>query len=264
MATRHGDTFLNRRRCRFRLPDKCGLHLGEQPRVSLGAPGDHHRVAARLCRHAHGIGTAADVAVAHDGHGHRLAHPSDDAPVGTSPVQLLGEPPVHRDPVGSGLFHEARESGRRLVAFRPAPPELHRDRMLHGPLHGPHDGGGQVGILHERRAVPLRHDLAGGTSHVDVQIGQSLPHLLLDPGGLGGHDVGLVAEQLHGHPGLAVGQGQQVARLLAGEGEPLGRDHLREGHIRPGLAAERPEGDVGHAGHGREQHPVFPEEPFHD
>ena len=71
MATRHGDTFLNRRRCRFRLPDKCGLHLGEQPRVSLGAPGDHHRVAARLRRHAHGIGTAADVAVAHDGHGHR-------------------------------------------------------------------------------------------------------------------------------------------------------------------------------------------------
>lgn len=99
--------------------------------------------------------------------------------------------PVHRDPVGPGLLHTAREGRRRLVAFRPAPAELHRDRMLHDALHGPHDGGGQIGLLHKSRAVPLRHDLTGGTPHVNVQVGQALPHFVLDPGGLGGHHLRL-------------------------------------------------------------------------
>ena len=129
---------------------------------------------------------------------------------------------MHRDPVGPGLLHTAREGRRRLVAFRPAPAELHRDRMLHDALHGPHDGGGQIGLLHKSRAVPLRHDLTGGTPHVNVQVGQALPHFVLDPGGLGGHHLRLVAEQLHGHLGLAAGERQQMPRLLVGKGEPLG------------------------------------------
>ena len=258
MAARERDALLHGGPVRLRLARKRSLGLGEQPRVSLGGTRDHHGVAAGALRDGHGVGAASHVAVAHDGHAHGLLHPRDSAPLGAPAVQLLGIAPVHGYGAGARVLHPPSELGGGFVALGPPSTELHRDGAAHRCAHRAHDGGGQRRILHERRAVALRHDLSGRTAHVDVEVGQRLPHLALDPRSLGGHRVGLVAEQLHGHLALP-----RMPRLLVRVGKALGRHHLGVGEVGALLAAERAERLVAHARHGGEQQTAAPEERVH-
>ena len=159
----------------------------------------------------------------------------------------------------SPLGHDG-ERNRKFLADGVSPPELagNRDRnRIDNPLD---DFAGEIGRGHELAAVAFRNDLSGGTAHIDVEVCEALAQLALDPCGLPGHDIGFVAEQLHGDDILAVRQIEQTARLFVRIRKPFGRHHFGIGDIGALLAAQSAKRRIGNARHGGEQYaPLFEE-----
>ena len=169
-ASGHGDTLLDGGRARLRRACKRRSGLGEYPRIAFSCARDHNGIATGFARDGHGIGAAFHVAVADHGHIHRLLDARDDAPVGTSAVQLLGVTTMHRNCGGSGILHANREFGRRFAAHGPTATELHGNGMLNRAAYRRHDGGGKVGIAHQRAAVAFRDDLGAQGNPMLISI----------------------------------------------------------------------------------------------
>ena len=140
---------------------------------------------------------AAHVAVADDGTPTAFLHARDGAP-SARPRSTAGiasvhrpRPPRRRPPCGA-------RRRRRLVALG----QPRRNFTVTGVFHCAHRARWRrpAPALHARRAVALRHDLARRAAHVDVvQASDSSPSPPRSTRACGGHRVGLVAEQLHGH-----------------------------------------------------------------
>ena len=65
---------------------------------------------------------------------------------------------------------------------------------------------GQVGRAHERRALALGNDLAGGTCHVDIDERQAIAHTFLDGSDGARKLIGFGAKELHANLLLLVGR----------------------------------------------------------
>ena len=263
MAPCHGDSLLHGGRARLRRTCQSRAGLGEYPGIALGGTRDHDGVATGFARDGHSIGAAFDVAVANHRHIHRLLDARDDAPIGAPAIQLLGIAAVHRDRGSSGILHADRELRSRFAPHGPTAAELHGNGMFNSPANRCHDGSGQVRVAHKRAAVAFRDNLARGATHVDVDIGKILAHDLLDPSCLGSHDIGLVAEQLHGHHVLPLRQIEQMTRFLIGIRKAFSGNHFSIRQIGALLAAQRAKRHVRNARHRRKQQAMAVEEIVH-
>ena len=227
--------------------------LPEKPGVSEDAPADHTEVRAGILQDVGRVLPGEDIAVCGDGDLHRLLHFPDDVPVGPAGVHLHPGAAVDADGVRPGAFQSAGKVHGVDAAPVPALAEFHRHGHGNSFLHRLHDPSRQGRVLHEGGAVPGLHDLAHGTAHVDIQnVRAGELQCQLCPLG---HDLRLVAEDLHG-PGAFLRQAvEQGFGLLVPVHQGLGGDHLRGAQRRPFPAAEGAEGKVRHPRHGGQHRP---------
>ena len=160
---------------------------------------------------------------------------------------------MHGDRCRTRTLHHAGEFHGDILPRRVSFAEFDRDRVLNRTRHLLDDRARHIGRGHKRAAVALLHDFAGRAAHVDVDIRQRLAHLLLDPGGLARHGIGLVAEKLHRNHALALRAIEQMPRFLVGERKRLGGNHLGIGKIGAALQAKRAKRNIVHPGHGGKQ-----------
>ena len=112
--------------------------------------------------------------------------------------------------------------------------------------HGADDAPGQRDVAHEGAAVAVVGDLRHGAAHIDVQK-VAPADADGDLRGLGHHGR-VVAEDLRAAQRALV-PAEQAAALAVLIDERAGGNHLRHGHVRAMLRADRAEGVVRYAGH---------------
>ena len=131
------------------------------------------------------------------------------------------------------------------------PAQTHFQR--HGNVDGTDRGLDQakrvIEIAHQRRAGQALGHLAGRTAHIDVDnVGSGIS------GNFGalGHPVRLAPGQLD-HAGCQRGIQRRLANHVAAAcGQCIRGDHFRYHHAGPETLGLATEGQIGHAGHGRE------------
>ena len=158
---------------------------------------------------------------------------------------------MHGDGGCTRLLTHLRKGHGVDVPTVPAFAEFHGHGHIHGLDDRLDDAPGELGVTHERRTVAAADDLAHRAAHVDVQnvrAGVCQRH------GRGlGHDLRLVAEDLHGGRVLVRRRPEQLLRLFIVIDQRLGAHHFRAGEGSTLCAAQRAKWRVGHARHGRER-----------
>ena len=158
---------------------------------------------------------------------------------------------MHGDGGCTRLLTHLRKGHGVDVPAVPAFAEFHGHGHIHGLDDRLNDAPGELGVTHERRTVAAADDLAHRAAHVDVQnvrAGVCQRH------GRGlGHDLRLVAEDLHGGRVLVRRRPEQLLRFFIVIDQRLGAHHFRAGEGSALRAAQRTKWRVGHARHGRER-----------
>ena len=158
---------------------------------------------------------------------------------------------MHGDSGCARLLAHLRKGHGVDVPTVPAFAEFHGHGHIHGLDDRLDDAPGELGIAHECRTVAAADDLAHRAAHVDVQnvrAGVCQRH------GRGlGHDLRLMAEDLHGGRVLVRRRPEQLLRLFIVIDQRLGAHHFRAGEGSTLCAAQRAKWRVGHARHGRER-----------
>ncbi len=199
MAACHGYPLGHRRQLRLGQVCQGRLSLAKNPGVSLSCPRNHDGIAARLGNQGGSIGPALDIAIANHRHTHGRLHTGHHIPVGRACVELSGRAPVDGEGSSPRLLHHAGKIHGDVLTCRVSLAELDRYGMRHRRAHLGNNRTGQGGLLHESTAIAFAGNLAGRASHIDIDIGQGLAHLLFYPGGLTRHHLGFVAKNLHRH-----------------------------------------------------------------
>ena len=171
--------------------------VAEDPRVSVGATRDKHRVCGSLVEHAHRRLGRKHIAGTNHRHVHTVRDLINGGPIGLTGVELIGGAPVNRHRRGARLLHARCKLGGRVLPRRETAADLDGDghaRLAHARLH---QRRGKLGLLHERGSLALGDDLARRARHVDVDETELLPHSLLHGVDGEGELLRLGAEQLH-------------------------------------------------------------------
>ena len=137
-----------------------------------------------------------------DGIGHLI----DDRPIGLARVELRGATTMHGDCGGTGAFeHLGKRRGITVLGIK-----AFANLDGHGHVRRSHRGLNdllrKVGRAHERRALALGNDLAGGACHIDIDERQAITHTLLDGSDGARKLIGLGAKELHANLLLLVGR----------------------------------------------------------
>ena len=200
-----------------------------------------------------GVLAGGDVAVGRHRDGDGLLDRADDVPVGLAGVHLHAGAPVHRQGRRAGLLGHAGEGHGVDAAPVPALAELHRHRHADALAHRLDDARGALHIAHQGRAVPGLDDLAHGAAHVDIHDLRAGERQRQGRGL--GHDLRLMAEDLHRGGMLPLRQVAESFGLFVPVAQGAGGDHLRGGQGGALLPAEGAEGEIRHPRHGGQQHP---------
>ena len=181
-----------------------------------------------------------------DGVGHLI----DDRPIGLARIELRGATTVHGDCGSPCAFeHLGKRRGITVLGIKTL-----ADLYGHGHVRRAHRGLNdllrKVGRAHERRALALGNNLAGGACHIDIDERQAIAHTLLDGGDGTRKLLGLGAKELHANLLLLVGRQHQAPRFVAGIGKASHAHHLAVGKVGTAAAAHDAIGGVGHARHG--------------
>ena len=196
------------------------------------------------------VGACEYVAVGYDRHAHGVYHVAYRVPVGASGVHLYARAAVDGYGGRPRLLENLCDLHVVHAARVPTLAYLHRHRHIH---RGGDRGGylsGQLGGLHQRRAVPALDYLAHRAAHVDVDYIRAAD--LQRTASALGHALRLVPEYLRGHRAAVLRYVQQRSGFPVVVAQRLCADHLRVHQRRALLQAERPEGRVAHAGHRRQ------------
>ena len=157
-----------------------GKCVFEYPRVAIGAARDEHALRSSLPQHAHGVISAEHVARANHGDGHGTRDLVYDRPICRTRVELLRAPAMHRHRSGARVLEHLGESGRHAIPGVKPDANLRGNGNMRARNRRFHDRRGEQRVIHERRALPLGYDLAGGARHVDIDERELLAHALLD------------------------------------------------------------------------------------
>ena len=240
-----------RRQRRLRLAGDGGVAAREQPRVAEAAAADHCQIGAGVAQDVRRVCAGKNVAVGDDGDRHGALDVADDVPVGAAGIHLHARAPVHGDGGRARLLAHLRKGHGVDVSAVPALAEFHGHGHIDGLDDRLDDSPGELGIAHERRTVAAADDLAHRAAHIDIQnvrTGVCQRH------GRGlGHDLRLVAEDLHGGGVLVRRRPEQLLRFFIVIDQRLGAHHFRAGEGGALRAAQRAKRRIGHARHGRER-----------
>ena len=253
MALQHGRA-LRVARGRQALPvAKVVVDLPKDPGVALGPSADHDGIRPSIVQDGGGLLGRVDIAVGKDGNAHRRLDLGDGVVLGLAGIALLAVAAVHRQGPDAGGLGQAGHAYAVVALGAPAGADLERHRDLHRLHHRLEDLRHQRLVAQQGGACCLVAHLLGGAAHVDVDdLGA---HLGVAAGRLGEH-LGIAAGDLHG-AGAGLAAVVHAQPRLAGVPEARVRgDHLAHHQPRAQPAAELPEGAVGDAGHGRQDHPA--------
>jgi len=197
------DALFQRRQRRYGLTGYRGGAAAENPRISESAPGGHGKIAAGVAQNMGGVLGFKYVSVGDGRNIHGAPDVPYNIPVGPPSVHLHTGSAVDGDGGRAGaLAHFCKFHGVNAAAVE-ALAELDGNRHVHRLRHAGDYSGGQRGIPHQSGAVAGFDDLSDWAAHIDVQ-NISAGDVQCQPGGLG-HDLGFVAEDLHGGRMLAGG-----------------------------------------------------------
>ena len=183
-----------------------GSGIAEHPRIAVDAARDKHRAGTRAVQMLSSVLGREHIARTNHGNLDSVGNLIDDRPIGLARVELRGATTMHGD-CGSpcALKHLGKCRGIAVLGIK-ALANLDGHGHVRRAHRGLDDLLGQVGRAHERRALALGNDLAGGTCHIDIDERQAIANALLDGGDGARKLIGLGAKELHANLLLLVGR----------------------------------------------------------
>ena len=240
----------------------------EKPRVAEGGASRHEQRSAAVRPAAQQLLGVGDIAVCDNGDGDGAHDLADGVPVCAAGIEHGLRAAVDRDGGCTVFLRRAGQRDGARAAPVPAKAGLYGHGDGNGVRHGADDAPGQRDVAHEGAAVAVVGDLRHGAAHIDVQK-VAPADADGDLRGLGHHGR-VVAEDLRAAQRALV-PAKQAAALAVLIDERAGGDHLRYGHVRAMLRADRAEGVVRYAGHrcekkrriaGKQLHGSIPPAPY--